>query len=129
MMAIDVMIVEDDAALLELLRYNYEKCGYHVEAIAHGDVAQERLKQHLPDLLVLDWMLPGVSGVELCRRLRQKPRTRALPLIMLSARRDGSDIRRGFQNGADAYIVKPFSITELLARTQALLQRTHSPEG
>lgn len=122
-MPIQVMIVEDEAALLELLRYNFEKSGYAVEAVAEGDVAEERLKETLPDLLILDWMLPGLSGIELCRRLRQRPRTRALPLIMLSARREEADRLCGFSNGADDYVVKPFSLSELLARASSLLHR------
>lgn len=122
-MAIQVMIVEDEATLLELLSYNFEKRGYRVETYTQGDAAEARLKEHVPDLLVLDWMLPGVSGIELCRRLRQKPRTRAVPLIMLSARRDKADVLRGLDNGADDYLVKPFSISELVARAQVLLQR------
>ena len=122
-MAVQVMIVEDEAALLELLRYNFEKAGYSVEAVTQGDVAEDRLKETLPDLLILDWMLPGLSGIELCRRLRQKPRTQGLPLIMLTARREEADRLRGFENGADDYVVKPFSLNELLARASSLLHR------
>lgn len=122
-MSIQVMIVEDETTLLELLTYNFEKRGYRVETYTQGDAAEARLKEHVPDLLVLDWMLPGVSGIELCRRLRQKPRTRAVPLIMLSARRDKADVLRGLENGADDYLVKPFSIEELILRAQSLLQR------
>lgn len=122
-MPIHVMIVEDETTLLELLSYNFEKRGYRVETYTQGDAAEARLKEHVPDLLVLDWMLPGVSGIELCRRLRQKPRTRAVPLIMLSARRDKADVLRGLENGADDYLVKPFSIEELILRAQSLLQR------
>lgn len=122
-MSIRVMIVEDEVTLLELLSYNFEKRGFTVEAYAQGDIAEARLKEHVPDLVILDWMLPGVSGLELCRRLRQKPKTRAVPLIMLSARRDKADVLRGLENGADDYLIKPFSIAELIARCQALLQR------
>jgi len=122
-MPIQVMIVEDEASLLELLRYNFEKRGYDVEAVTQGDVAEQRLREQLPDLLILDWMLPGISGIELCRRLRQKPRTRSLPLIMLSARRDEADLLRGFESGVDDYLIKPFSVTELFARAQSLLHR------
>ncbi len=122
-MPIQVMIVEDEQALLELLRYNFEKSGYRVETVTQGDTAEERLKETLPDLLILDWMLPGLSGIELCRRLRQKPRTQSLPLIMLTARRDEADRLRGFENGADDYVVKPFSLSELMARANALLNR------
>lgn len=122
-MPISVMIVEDETALLELLRYNFEKAGYTVETATHGDVAEQRLKETSPDLLILDWMLPGLSGIELCRRLRQKPKTQALPLIMLTARREEADRVRGFESGADDYVVKPFSLSELLARAASLLHR------
>ena len=122
-MPVNVMIVEDETALLELLRYNFERAGYVVETISQGDLAEERLKETSPDLLILDWMLPGLSGIELCRRLRQKPKTQSLPLIMLTGRREESDRLRGFENGADDYVVKPFSLTELLARAANLLHR------
>jgi two-component system phosphate regulon response regulator PhoB len=118
-----ILIVEDEDTLLELLRYNLEKSGYAVEAIAHGDQAEARLKETVPDLLVLDWMLPGLSGIELCRRLRQSAATRGLPIILLTARGEESDRVRGFDTGADDYVVKPFSVKELLARVAALLRR------
>ena len=119
------MIVEDDATLLEMLRYNFEKADYAVETISHGDRAEARLKETIPDLLVLDWMLPGLSGIELCRRLRRSG-ANALPIIMLTARGEESDKVRGFETGADDYVVKPFSVNELMARVAALL--AHSPE-
>ena len=81
-----LMIVEDDEPLVELLRYNFEAAGYSVETVMHGDEAETRLREAVPDILILDWMLPGLSGIELCRRLRQKPATQSLPLIMLTAR-------------------------------------------
>ena len=118
-----ILIVEDEETLLELLRYNLEKAGYIVEAIAHGDQADARLKEMVPDLLVLDWMLPGLSGIELCRRLRQSGQTRSLPIIILTARGEESDRVRGFDTGADDYVVKPFSVKELMARVAALLRR------
>src|SRR5262245_25041175 len=118
-----LLIVEDEETLLELLRYNFEKAGYTVEAIAHGDQAEARLKEVVPDLLVLDWMLPGLSGIELCRRLRQSGGTRGLPIIILTARGEEADRVRGFDTGADDYVVKPFSVKELLARVAALLRR------
>ena len=110
-----ILIVEDEEPLLELLRYNFEKAGYAVEAIANGDQAAARLKETVPDLLVLDWMLPGLSGIELCRRLRQANSTRSLPIIILTARGEESDRVRGLDTGADDYVVKPFSVNELLA--------------
>jgi two-component system phosphate regulon response regulator PhoB len=123
-MPLSLMIVEDDEPLVELLRYNFESAGYAVETVMHGDEAEARLKGALPDLLILDWMLPGLSGIELCRRLRQKPRTRSLPLIMLTARSEEPDRVRGFETGADDYVVKPFSVNELVARAGRLLMRT-----
>jgi two-component system phosphate regulon response regulator PhoB len=119
--------VEDDEPLVELLRYNFEAAGYAVETIMHGDEAAERLKEFVPDLLILDWMLPGLSGIELCRRLRQKPKTQKLPLIMLTARNEEPDRLRGFETGADDYVVKPFSVKELVARAGRLLTRA-SPQ-
>lgn len=119
----NLVVVEDEEPLLELLRYNLEKAGYAVETLAHGDQAAARLEEVVPDLLVLDWMLPGVSGIELCRRLRQMRPTKSLPIIMLTARSEESDRVRGFDTGADDYVVKPFSVNELMARVAALLRR------
>src|SRR5581483_623022 len=118
-----ILVVEDEESLLELLRYNFEKAGYAVETIADGDQAEARLKESVPDLLVLDWMLPGLSGIELCRRLRQAVSTKNLPIIMLTARGEEADRVRGFETGADDYVVKPFSVNELTARVAALLRR------
>ena len=118
-----ILVVEDEEPLLELLRYNFEKAGYAVETIAHGDQAEARLKETVPDLLVLDWMLPGLSGIELCRRLRQAVATKNLPVIMLTARGEESDRVRGLETGADDYVTKPFSVNELTARVAALLRR------
>jgi two-component system phosphate regulon response regulator PhoB len=117
------MIVEDDEPLVELLRYNFEKAGFAVETVMHGDEAETRLRESVPDLLILDWSLPGLSGIELCRRLRQKPMTQSLPLIMLTARSEEADRVRGFETGADDYVVKPFSVSELVARAHSLLRR------
>ena len=122
-----ILIVEDEEALTLLLRYNLETQGYEVETIARGDEADTRLKEGTPDLIILDWMLPGLSGIELCRRLRARPETRQLPIIMLTARGEESERVRGLATGADDYIVKPFSVPELMARIRALLRRA-SPE-
>jgi two-component system phosphate regulon response regulator PhoB len=122
-----ILIVEDEEALTLLLRYNLETQGYEVETIGRGDEADTRLKEGTPDLIILDWMLPGLSGIELCRRLRARPETRQLPIIMLTARGEESERVRGLATGADDYIVKPFSVPELLARVNALLRRA-SPE-
>src|SRR3989440_10270801 len=122
-----IMIVEDEEPLALLLRYNLEAEGYEVETVARGDDADTRLREGAPELMVLDWMLPGLSGIELCRRLRARPETKALPIIMLTARGEESERVRGLATGADDYIVKPFSVPELLARVKGLLRRA-SPE-
>jgi two-component system phosphate regulon response regulator PhoB len=122
-----ILIVEDEEALALLLRYNLEAQGYGVEIITRGDEADTRLKENVPDLIILDWMLPGLSGIELCRQLRASPRTRQVPIIMLTARGEESERVRGLSTGADDYIVKPFSVPELLARVGALLRRS-APE-
>jgi two-component system phosphate regulon response regulator PhoB len=122
-----ILIVEDEEALTLLLRYNLEAAGYEVDTVARGDDADVRFKERPPDLVILDWMLPGLSGIEICRRLRARPDTRQLPIIMLTARGEESERVRGLSTGADDYIVKPFSVPELLARVSALLRRS-SPE-
>jgi two-component system, OmpR family, phosphate regulon response regulator PhoB len=118
-----IMIVEDEEPLTLLLRYNLEAEGYAVDVAARGDEAEVKLKEAAPDLVVLDWMLPGMSGIELCRRLRARAETERLPIIMLTARGEESERIRGLATGADDYIVKPFSVPELLARIRALLRR------
>ena len=118
-----IAIVEDEEPLGLLLRYNLEAEGFSVEVIERGDEADVRLKEAVPDLLVLDWMLPGISGIELCRRLRLRPETQTLPIIMLTARGEESDRVRGLSTGADDYLVKPFSTPEFVARVKALLRR------
>jgi two-component system phosphate regulon response regulator PhoB len=119
-----ILIVEDEEPLSLLLRYNLEADGYEVETVARGDDADTWLREKLPDLVVLDWMLPGLSGIELCRRLRTRQETKSLPIIMLTARGEESERVRGLATGADDYIVKPFSVPELLARVRALLRRS-----
>ena len=122
-MTANILIVEDEEPLTTLLRYNLEAEGYEVDAVARGDDAETRLRETAPDLVVLDWMLPGMSGIELCRRLRARPETERLPIIMLTARGEESERIRGLATGADDYIVKPFSVPELVARIRALLRR------
>jgi two-component system phosphate regulon response regulator PhoB len=117
------MVVEDEEPLGVLLRYNLEAEGYQVEIVTRGDEAELRLQENVPDLLVLDWMVPAVSGIELCRRLRMREQTERLPIIMLTARGEESDRVRGLSTGADDYLVKPFSMPELVARVKALLRR------
>ncbi|MFC7052200.1 phosphate regulon transcriptional regulator PhoB [Hansschlegelia quercus] len=118
-----VMIVEDEEPLIMLLRYNLEAEGYDVDSVSRGDEAEIRLQEGAPDLILLDWMLPGVSGIELCRRLRARPETEQLPIIMLTARGEEGERIRGLATGADDYVVKPFSVPELVARVRALLRR------
>jgi two-component system phosphate regulon response regulator PhoB len=122
-MKANILIVEDEEALTLLLRYNLEAEGYAVDTAARGDEADLLLKERSPDLVILDWMLPGLSGIELCRRLRTRPETKRLPIIMLTARGEESERVRGLATGADDYIVKPFSVPELSARVRALLRR------
>ena len=118
-----ILVVEDEAALSLLLAYNLEAEGYVVERVERGDEAELRLEEAAPDLVVLDWMLPGVSGLEICRRLRARESTRTLPVIMLTARGEEGERVRGLSVGADDYVVKPFSVPELMARVRALLRR------
>lgn len=123
-----VTVVEDEDALGILLRYNLEAEGYAVDVINRGDEVEDIVRRNPPDLLILDWMLPGVSGIELCRRLRVHPETQGLPIIMLTARGEESERVRGLATGADDYVIKPFSTPELMARVKALLRRSR-PES
>jgi len=118
-----ILVVEDDDALGTLLRYNLEREGYAVSLATDGEEALIQAEEQLPDLVVLGWMLPRVSGIEVCRRLRQKPQSRNVPIIMLTARGEESDRIRGLDTGADDYVVKPFAVTELSARIRAVLRR------
>jgi len=116
-------VVEDEDALATLLQYNLEKEGYQVALAADGEEALMLVDERLPDLVVLDWMLPKISGIELCRRLRGRAETRNMPIMMLTARGEESDRIRGLDTGADDYVTKPFSMTELAARIRAVLRR------
>jgi len=118
-----ILIVEDEEPLTIMLRYNLEREGFTVETSSHGDDADLRIRESPPDLAIIDWMLPGLSGIELVRRLRTRLETKQLPIIMLTARGEEPERIRGLATGADDYIVKPFSVPELLARVQALLRR------
>ena len=118
-----VLVVEDEDSLATLLQYNLQKEGYEVSLAGDGEEALLMVDERLPDLIVLDWMLPKVSGIEVCRRLRQRNETRNVPIIMLTARGEESDRVRGLDTGADDYLVKPFSMTELTARIRAVLRR------
>ena len=122
-MPTNILIVEDEEPLTLLLRYNLESEGYSVDSVGRGDEAETRLRESVPDLLILDWMLPGLSGIELCRRLRARPDTERMPILMLTARGEETERVRGLATGADDYVVKPFSVPELVARVRALLRR------
>lgn len=124
-----VLVVEDEAALVAMLRYNLEKQGFRVDEAADGQEAMIRIAEAPPDLVLLDWMLPAMSGLEVCRQIRRRPETRELPVIILTARNDDQDAVRGLNTGADDYITKPFSIEALLARIRALLRRSHPQAG
>ena len=122
-----ILVVEDEETLSVLLTYNLEAEGFVVECCERGDEADIRMQENPPDLVILDWMLPGVSGLEICRRMRARQATRSLPVIMLTARGEESERVRGLSTGADDYMVKPFSVPELIARVRALLRRA-SPD-
>ena len=119
-----ILVVEDEAPLLTLLRYNLEKGGFRVEEAADGQEALLRLSEAKPDLVLLDWMLPALSGLEVCRQIRRRPATRDLPVIMVTARTEDQDAVRALDTGADDYIAKPFVMESLLARIRALLRRS-----
>jgi two-component system, OmpR family, response regulator len=118
-----ILVVEDEAALVTLLRYNLEREGFEVIEARDGEEALLLAKERRPDLVLLDWMLPLVSGIEVCRQLRRLPETRAVPVVMLTARGEEADKVRGLDSGADDYVTKPFSPRELLARVRAVLRR------
>ena len=123
MIAPTILIVGDEEPLSMLLKYNLEAEGYQVEIVARGDEAENRLMENVPDLLVLDWMIPVISGIELCRRLRMRSETERLPVIMLTAQGEEANGVRSLSAGADDYLVKPFSTPEFVARIRALLRR------
>lgn len=119
-----VLVVEDEPAQREVLRYNLEAEGFRVVCAGDGDEALVLLAEEAPDVLVLDWMLPGVSGIEICRQVKIKPETKSIPVIMISARTEELDRVRGLETGADDYVVKPYSVIELMARVRAQLRRS-----
>jgi two-component system phosphate regulon response regulator PhoB len=126
-MTAKILIVEDEEALALLLRYNLESEGFKVRVVNRGDEAEIAVSEDTPDLIVLDWMLPGLSGLELCRRWRSGRASRNIPILILTARSEETDRIRGLTTGADDYVVKPFSVPELMARIKAILRRA-SPE-
>ncbi len=124
-----VLLVEDEPAQREILRYNLEAEGFQVVAASNGEEAMERVAEGLPDLILLDWMMPHVSGLEVCRRIRARPETRGIPILMLSARSEEVDKVRGLETGADDYVIKPYSVAELMARLRAHLRRVRPAQA
>ncbi len=122
-METSVLIVEDEAAIVTLLRYNLEREGFRVHSTGDGEEAITMVKEYKPDIIVLDWMLPSMSGIDVCKQLRWSPETKSIPIIMLSARGEEGDRIRGLDSGADDYLVKPFSPAELIARIRAVFRR------
>ena len=120
-----VLIVEDEPAQAEVLRYNLEKKGYRTSVAPAGEETLMLVEEEEPDLVILDWMLPDIAGIEICRQLKTRPKTRTLPVIMLTARGEEDDRVRGLESGADDYVVKPYSPSEMIARVQAVLRRSH----
>jgi two-component system, OmpR family, phosphate regulon response regulator PhoB len=121
-----ILIVEDEPPLIEVVRYNLEKEGYQVSVAEDGKRALNKVRESIPDLIILDWMLPELSGIEVCRQLREDPDSKDIPVIMLTARGEEADRLKGLASGADDYVVKPFSPAELLARVRAVLRRSTS---
>lgn len=119
-----VLLVEDEPAQREVLAYNLEAEGYHVRRAENGEEAMMLIDEAAPDLIILDWMMPLLSGIEVCRRVKSRPETRAIPVIMLSARSEEVDAVRGLDTGADDYVIKPYNLRELMARVRNQLRRT-----
>lgn len=124
-MSASILVVEDEEAIQVLLAYNLESEGYRVRTTAEGEEVAALVREERPDLIILDWMLPGMSGIEVCRSLRAREETRSTPVIMLTARSEEAERVRGLATGADDYLVKPFSVPELLARIKTILRRAN----
>jgi two-component system phosphate regulon response regulator PhoB len=124
-MTASILIVEDEEPIQVLLSYNFEAEGFRVRCCANGEDVPRLVAEERPDVILLDWMLPGISGIEVCRLLRTKPETRDIPIIMLTARGEETERVRGLSTGADDYIVKPFSVPELMARVRTILRRVN----
>jgi two-component system, OmpR family, phosphate regulon response regulator PhoB len=122
-MSATVLIVEDEKSISTLLKYNLEKEGYTIIISQNGEDGIEQVKKNLPDLVILDWMLPDLSGIAVCDLIKREPRLKSIPVIMLTAKSEETDKIRGFETGADDYVTKPFSTKELVLRVQALLKR------
>lgn len=124
-MKVHILIVEDDPSLSELLAYNFDSAGFKASVVSEGGEALPTILDELPDLIILDWMLPNLSGIEICRQIRQHPDIKKTPIIMLTAKGEEAERIRGLETGADDYVIKPFSPSELIARIKAVLRRTH----
>jgi two-component system phosphate regulon response regulator PhoB len=124
-MSASILIVEDEEPIQILLSYNFEAEGFRTRMAGNGEDVPRLIAEERPDIIVLDWMLPGISGIEVCRLLRNKPETRSIPILMLTARGEESERIRGLSTGADDYLVKPFSVPELLARVRTILRRAN----
>jgi two-component system, OmpR family, phosphate regulon response regulator PhoB len=122
-MSASILIVEDEASIQQLLAYNLRAEGFRARALDTGEEVPAAINDEMPDLVLLDWMLPGISGIEVCRLIRARPETRDLPVVMLTARGEESERVRGLATGADDYIVKPFSVPEVIARVRSILRR------
>jgi two-component system, OmpR family, phosphate regulon response regulator PhoB len=128
-MKASVLVVEDDVALAELLEWNFRNEGYDVRSTGSGEEALLMVREQLPDVIILDWMIEHVSGIEVCRQLRKSPDSKSVPVIMVTARGEEEDRIRGLKTGADDYVTKPFSPRELIARVEALLRRSRPAMG
>jgi len=124
-MKLYVLIVEDDRSLTELLAYNLDDAGFRTQVVSNGEEVVPTISEEPPDLVILDWMLPNLSGIEICRQIRRNEITKGMPVIMLTAKGEEADRIRGLDTGADDYVVKPFSPSELIARIKAVLRRTN----
>lgn len=122
-MSITISVVEDEKPIATLIQYNLEKEGYKVHIFETGEEGFEHIKKNLPDLVILDWMLPDLSGIDICKQIKKETKLKSIPVIMLTAKSEESDKIRGFETGADDYVTKPFSTKELVLRVQALLKR------
>ena len=122
-MSITISVVEDEKPISTLIKYNLEKEGYKVHIFETGEEGFEHIKKNLPDLVILDWMLPDLSGIDICKQIKKETKLKSIPVIMLTAKSEESDKIRGFETGADDYVTKPFSTKELVLRVQALLKR------
>jgi two-component system, OmpR family, phosphate regulon response regulator PhoB len=127
-MSASILIVEDEVAICRLLEYNLKAEGFRTRIVESGEDVHSTIAEEMPDLVLLDWMLPGISGIEVCRLIRARPETKSLPVVMLTARGEEAERLRGLSTGADDYIVKPFSVPEVMARVRSILRRA-KPES